>query len=368
MLVLALLIWQVGMPAEAREAAVDAAVRRAGITPDGPGVAVLVVEKGRVVFRKGYGLANLKTRAPITPQTTFELASLSKPFTALAVLILHDRGKLAFDDDVRRHLPELPKPGKGRPLTVADLLRHTSGLPDYTELDPPRGGNGKYVTNADYLRLMARAKNPFKPKFPPGRKYQYSNTNYLLLALVVERASGEPFAKFMRNEIFKPLGMTGAWIHDDPRAVPKHPTLGYVNAVGYAREKKGPYRPSWGAPPFRTETLLTAGDGALWCSLEDMARWDAGLRAGKLVQAATWRQALTPTRTGNGKRNTYGFGWTLELDGRGKLTGFGHGGSWGGFLTSYSRNLAADRTVILLSNRGDLDLEKLEAAVTRALK
>src|SRR5262245_22709831 len=165
-------------------AAVDALVKRAGFTADGPGFALLVLHDGRPVLEKCHGLANLKTKTPITPKTTFELASLTKPFTATAVLLLAQRGQLALDDDVRKSIPELP-PSPGRPVRLRDLLHHTSGLPEYLAFGGVKGTDPKYRSNADYLKEFE--KHPAKR--PPGEQFEYRNSNYMLLATVVSRVA-----------------------------------------------------------------------------------------------------------------------------------------------------------------------------------
>jgi CubicO group peptidase (beta-lactamase class C family) len=347
------------------EAAIDQAVRTAGVTDKTPGVAVLVIDRGKVVVRKAYGLANLKDGTPVRPETTFELASVSKQFTAVAVCRLSDRGRLAFEDPARKYVPELPESDPKRPIRIVDLLRHTSGLPDYTGFTEPKGRDPKYVTNEDYARLIARRPKLIEPTFPCGQKYEYSNTNYMLLGLIVERVSKKSYGTFLREDIFEPLGMTHSWVYERPGEAPRHPKFGHVNAIGYEKDK-GKWSAGWGSPPFRSETLLTVGDGGIWTNLDDMARWDEGVRSRKLLKPETWAQVFQPSKLRNGKANDYGFGWSLELGPKGQVAGFWHNGSWGGFHTSYARNLPADRAVVVLSNRGDFDTEAIHTAVEQA--
>lgn len=338
-------------------AAVDALVKRSGITPDGPGLAVLVLQDGRTVFEKCYGLANLTTRTPVTPQTTFELASLTKPFTATAVMILQERGRLALDDDVRQYLPELPKPPGDRPIRLRDLLHHTSGLPgppnEYLSYRGVKRAHPKYLSNDDYLPEFARHPS----NRPPGESHEYSNSNYLLLASVIERVSKKSYGTFMHDEIFEPLGMASTWVYESPRAAARAPKA--PKAIGYDRDEKNkPYEPGWGSPPDREEELLTVGDGGIWTNLDDLARFDAGERTNRLLKPETVRQMLVRSKTRDGKSNGYGLGWALVPNESGKVTAFFHDGSWGGFHTSYHHNLVTGRTIILLSNRGDFDLDK----------
>jgi CubicO group peptidase (beta-lactamase class C family) len=190
----------------------------------------------------------------------------------------------------------------------------------------------------------------------------------MLLGLIVARVSQKSFGTFLRDEVFTPAGMAGAFVYESPGAAERRPLPDRVNALGYEKGQKGSWKASWGTAPARSEELLTVGDGGVWCSLEDMARWDAAVRAGKLLKPETMRRALTPSRTANGKTNNYGFGWTVFLDGSGRLTGYGHGGSWGGFRTTYHRDLASDRTTVLLSNRGDFNPGKFRSALDEAVK
>lgn len=352
-------------------AAIDRVIKRHGFTDTEPGVAVLIHQPGEMLFQKGYGLANLATKQPITSQTMFELASVSKTFTATAILILHDRGKLSIDHDVLKYLPELPNYQRGfsedRPIQIRDLLQHTSGLPDYMDFENVPKSHKTYWVNADYLPLFARDKKPFPLEFPTGSKYRYNNTNFMLLASIIERVSKRSFGTFLKEEIFTPVGMKHSFVYEDPKTLPRNPPE-YVNAVGYEwRKRKEIWEPTWGTPPDRHEELLSVGDGAVWTNLEDMAQWDLVVRDERLLKPETWKLALTPSRTSNGKANGYGLGWSVYFNNPDTLNGYGHDGSWGGFKTTYYRYLTAERTTVLLSNRGNLDTDKLWLALDLAV-
>jgi CubicO group peptidase (beta-lactamase class C family) len=187
----------------------------------------------------------------------------------------------------------------------------------------------------------------------------------MLLGLIVERVAGESFGTFLRDEVFTPLGMERAWVYEAPDSARARPVRS-PHAVGYARRKDGTYQPSWGAPSDRSETMLTCGDGSVWCSLDDMIQWDRGLRSGRLVKPETWRRAMAPSKTADGKSNPYGSGWELEIN-DGALTGYFHDGSWGGFESTYYHSLADDRTIVVLGNHGDVDVDRFWKAVTRIL-
>jgi CubicO group peptidase (beta-lactamase class C family) len=356
-----------------QERALDLLAAKHGITADSPGVAVAILEPGKAPVRKAYGLANLAARTPIASYTTFDLASLSKPITALILLLLQERGLVSLDDDVRKYLPELPVYRKGEPIRVRDLLQHTSGLPEYFDMEnPPLPPSRKFWTNEDYVPAFAAQRKAFPSTFGARAKYEYCNSNYLLLAALAARVAKKPFSRLVHDEVLGPLGMTSSFVNDRPDAVVKHPRHGYVNAVGYTRAKgKMQWKPSWSAPPFGSEKMLVVGDGGLWSSIEDLERFDAALRAGRLLKPPTMKAALKPSRTRDGKQNDYGLGWDLYLEDDGSLYGFGHDGSWSGFRTSYYWHLTTNRSYIILSNRANFPTDKfgeqlIDAAEGRA--
>jgi CubicO group peptidase (beta-lactamase class C family) len=328
---------------------VDSIFVDAGVGPDTPGGAVLVLEHGKEIFRKCYGLAHVKDKRHITPQTTFELASCSKQFTGTAILLLYEHGKLALEDDVRKYLPELPEYDKKNPIRILNLARQTSGMREYMDFQDVKGAHPKFVTNEDYVGLWARERKKFPLYFPTGSDWRYTNTNFMLLALIVERVSKQSFEAFLKKEIFEPLGMKTAGVYERPNFTPHEP------AVGYTKDKNS-FQEAWGTPPFRHETMLTVGDGSVWASLEDMARWDEGWRQGKVLKPATRKLALVPSKYGKDETTDYAFGWGVEVD-NGKITKMGHNGSWGGFHTIVERNVAEDRTLIILGNADTLDVD-----------
>jgi CubicO group peptidase (beta-lactamase class C family) len=328
-------------------ARVDYLIADAGIKADTPGAAVLVLDHGQVVFEKCYGLANVKDKKPITPRTTFELASCSKQFAGTAILLMSERGQLGLDDDVRKYLPELPEYDRKNPIRISHLQQHTSGLPEYMDFPNVKGKDPTFLSNEDYVGEFARQRKKFPLYFPTGTKYRYTNTNYLLLALIVERVSKQSYGAFLKSDIFDPLGMKTATVFETPKVSVKEPALGY-------HREQDTFQDIWGPTPFRQETLLTVGDGGIWASLDDLARWDEGWRKGKILKAETVKQALVPSKFGKDEINNYAFGWGLSVE-DGKLVGMAHNGSWGGFHTWVSRDLEEERTVIVLSNGDNLD-------------
>jgi CubicO group peptidase (beta-lactamase class C family) len=340
------------------EAVVDGAVAKAGVMAATPGVAVCVIEGKKVVLRKSYGLANLAAKTPVRPETTFDLCSVTKQFTGVAISILHDQGKLSFDDSARKYIPELPETDKN--IRIRDMLNHVSGLPDWTGWPQPSGRDPNYVSNEDYAKAIKADPKLIALKFPTDQKYEYSNTNYMLLALIVERVAKKSYADFLQEEIFKPLGMAHSWVYDHPRDAPKDSKLGYLNSVGYTKGDNGAWSPCWGSPPFLKHTNLAVGPGQLWNSVDDMAHWDAALRDHKMLKPETWTEVFKPSKTRDGKTNDYGFGLGLWLDDKGKLTSFRHDGEWGGFFAVYHRSVSGDFAVVVLSN--GVNIDKIESA------
>ncbi len=330
------------------EKAVDGLVHDMGVKPSEPGIAILLLKPDRPLLRKGYGIADLRTRAPITPLTRFELASVTKTFTATAVLMLQERGALSIEDDVRKFLPELPR-YEATPLRLADMLHHISGLPSYFDLKNVPMRNRTYWVSDDYPDEFGRQRRQFPLRFPIGARYEYNNSNFMLMAVVIERAAKKPYARFMHDEIFARIGMANTFVYDNPAGVPRSTTCN--NALGYDPEG-GRWAESWGTTPERHEQHLEVGDGAIWTNLDDMARWDAAVRAHTLIKPETMKLALTPSTTRDGATNAYGLGWELFINRRGDVYGFAHGGRWGGFETRYHNHLSNDHTVVLLSNRG----------------
>ena len=334
----------------ALKAAVAKLVRDTGVRSSEPGIAVLAMRPGRVLLMEGYGLADLAAKEAITACTRFELASVSKSFTATAVLILQERGLLSIDDDVRKFIPELPRYANG-PLRIRDMLHQVSGLTDYLALESVPKRNRTYWVNTDYLAALGKA--PLD--FPIGQKYEYNNTNYMLMALVIERAAKKPFGDVLRDEIFDPAGMKNTFVYSGPASIPANAAPPCNNAVGYEKEK-GKWVASWGFPPgHKQPEHLEVGDGAIWSNLEDMAKWDAAWRTNKLLKPAGMKLALT----GSKANKSYGLGWHLYHEDDGSLYGYGHDGYWEGFNTMYYNYLTSNHSVVLLSNRGKaIDLDK----------
>jgi CubicO group peptidase (beta-lactamase class C family) len=284
-----------------------------------------------VALARSYGLAEVETRRPVTRKTNFRLASLSKQFTATAVMLLVADGKLRYDDSVAALLPGLPVYARG--VTLRHLLNHTGGLPDYEEFVPD--SQTAQVHDADIPALIARAAGP---RFAAGTQYAYSNTGYVLLALVIERVSGERFADFLRRRIFAPLGMRGTVALEEGRSTVPHRAYGYtVDSTGVVRRTD------------QSNTSATLGDGGIYSSAADLAKWDRALERHTLVSAAAQRLAWTPPTLPEGRETQYGFGWFVTDD-RG-VTRLTHHGESRGFTNGIVRYPSRRLTVVVLTNR-----------------
>lgn len=300
--------------------------------PGAPGASVMVIHRGKVLAAKGYGLANVEEKVPCGLATNYRLASVSKQFTAMAVLILAERGKLSFEERLTDFFPEFP--AYGREITLRQLLTHTSGLLDYEDLIPK--GTELPVLDRDVLRLLMLQD---KTSFPPGTKYRYSNSAYALLALIVEARSGNTFAGFLRQNIFQPLKMGRTLAYESGVSVVPNRAYGY-SAAGNGFK--------------RTDQSLTSsvlGDGGIYSSVTDLYRWDQALYTDKLVSRRLLKLAFTPGPDTDLPDTSYGFGWYL-----GHYRGvreIWHRGSTVGFTTRLTRFPEKRFTVIILANRDE---------------
>src|ERR1700722_8129987 len=302
-----------------------------------PGCALAVVHQGALVYSKGYGAANLELGVPITPQTVFDIGSVSKQFTAMSIVLLAQDGKLSLDDEIHQFIPELPH--YGVPVTVRSMLHHLSGLRSYTDLFDLAGvPETDLTTDDDALALIARQKTL---NFAPGRQYLYSDTNYLLLALVVRRLSGLTLREFARTRIFLPLGMRSSHFHDD------HAMIVPGRATGYAP------RPSGGVD-IDMSNFEELGDGSVMTTVEDLARWDRNFEVPVVGgQRAIAQLQELGIRT-DGSKAPYVMG--LILDEYRGIPRVQHTGEWVGYRSSFLRFPEARLSVILLCNViGDLD-------------
>ena len=322
-----------------------------------PGAAVLVVRNGKAVFRRGYGVADLRTRTPIDPETDFRLASFTKQFTATCIMLLAHDGKLRYDDHLTDFFPKFPAYGKS--ITVRNLLNHTSGLPDYEEIlmkQHPNTPDDKIpqILDAGVLKSLEQQT---AGQFPPGSKWQYSNSGYAVLAMIVEKVSGNPFGQFLHERIFVPLKMNHTLAYEKGKNEVPH------RAYGHTKDKDGTWRETDQSP-----TSPVLGDGGIYTSIDDLEKWDRALREHTLLSQAEMQPALTPVeptsgpaKLHSGKTLSYGFGWFLDpYHGHRRMF---HDGETIGFLTTIQRFPDDNLTVIVLANRTDVDPQALALKV-----
>ena len=327
--------------------------------PGLPGAAVLVVQCGQILHKKSYGLADVVLQRPMAPDTLFELGSITKPFTALAIMMLVERRQLRYDQPLTDLFPDFPP--WARQVTLRHLLTHTAGIPEYEELFAASG-----KLDRDYPRSASTQRSTYEPtsrqglallatvqklRFRPGTRFEYSNSGYLLLAQVVERVSGLRYPEFLRRYVFEPLGMSRSLVYDET-----NPPLPQ-RAVSYT------WREGVLADVDYTPLNFIYGDGNVQSTVEELALWDQALYSDRLVQAATLQQAFTPGKLRDGKSVEYGFGWHVN-HGYG-LRRVAHGGSWLGFKNMLVRYPDRRFTVILLSNIEQFDREVLASKIAR---
>ena len=333
---------------DATEARIDA-ILAPWSAPDAPGCAVAAMEGGEIVFAKGYGAANLEYGVPISPTSVFHVASVSKQFTALAVGLLADEGRLSWDDDVRRHVPELPD--HGVPITLRHLAQHTSGVRDQWSLLQMAGWRwgGDVITQGDVLDLLSRQT---ALHFRPGTEHLYSNSGYTLLAVVVERVTGQSLRAFTDERIFEPLGMARTTFRDD------HTLLIRERAYAYEADGAGGYRLS--IPDF-----AVVGASSLFTTVEDLARWNRNFRTGEVGGRRVVQQLQEMTTLAGGAQVGYAFG-LVHGSHRGRRT-VGHGGTDAGYRSEFLRFPVEDLAVAVLCNIRSTDPARLARDVADAV-
>ena len=300
---------------------------------DAPGISVLVRHDGQTLFRHSYGLADVEAKRPATPRTNYRLASVSKQFTATTVLTLVQEKKLQLDDAVSTYLPGLPAG-----ITVRHLLTHQSGLADYEDHMPP----GDFpVKDSDVLGILRKVPELLAP---PGAKYAYSNSGYSLLAMLVEKITGQRYADALREHVLKPAGMSHTVAHEEGRDTVAERAYGYSVKDGAKRTDQS-----------RTSAVL--GDGGIYSSLEDLGHWLDCMRKHCVLNEATQQMAFTPVALRDGTPTEYGFGWFIKAPLR------WHTGETVGFRNAVVSQEGYE--VVVLANRSDLKARELALAVLK---
>lgn len=337
------------VPAAAQDAAarIDAALA-AAYKPDAPGATVIVVKDGKTLLRKAYGMADSARGVALAPDTPMRLGSITKQFTATAILMLADEGRLKLEDDITVYLPDYPTHGKK--ISIEHLLTHTSGIVSYTN----RPGFGANMGRDMTVDAMIASFKDEPLEFDPGARYKYNNSGYFLLGAIVEKVSGMPYHEFIARRIFVPLGMTrSAYEGHEREAADKAP----ARAVGYSF-KLGKFVPS----PVLSMTQPYAA-GAIVSTVDDLARWDAAIANGKLLKAASWQRAFTPYVLAGGKGTGYGYGWHLSR--LQSVPMISHGGDINGFK-SFALRLPAERLYVAVLSNSDSGLVRPQDAALRA--
>jgi CubicO group peptidase (beta-lactamase class C family) len=308
-----------------------------------PGLSLLVARDGKIVRAQGYGLASLELQVPVKPETVFQSGSVGKQFTATAVMMLVEEGKIRLNDPVTKYLKGTP--ATWQQVTISELLSHTAGFTDY----PKDFDFRKDYTEAQLLRIV----EGMPLAFAPGTKWSYSNLGYLTLGILIHQVTGEFYGDFLEEKIFRPLGMNTTRIISEADIVPNR-------AAGYRLVKGEIKNQEWVSP-----SLNTTADGALYFSILDLAKWDAALYTEDLLDRSSLDQMWTVKKLKNGQPNSgqYGFGWFIENKNGHRMVG--HDGAWQGFETNISRYVDDKLTVVVLANLDEAAPEAIADEVAK---
>jgi len=302
-----------------------------------PGLALLVSRKGVPIREEGFGLANVELNVLVSPKTIFQSGSICKQFTATAVMLLVEEGKIGLDDPLAKYFDSGPSWWKD--VTIRELLSHTAGFTDY----PKDFDLRKDYTEDELLKIVAGV----PPAYPPGTSWAYSNLGYVTLGILIHRVSGQYFGDFLQERVFKPLGMSTTRIISEADIIPNR-AAGYVLAKGQLKNQE------WVSP-----SANSTADGSLYFTILDLAKWDAALYTEKVLKESSKREMWTvaPLKDGKPNPDSYGFGWVLDSRGGHRLVG--HGGRWQGFTTHIARYLDDELTIVILTNQGNCDAQRI---------
>lgn len=316
-----------------------------------PGLAVVVRKDNRTVFEQGYGMRDLRSNLPIDVHTNFRLASFTKQFTAMAIMLLVHDGKLHYEDRITGIFPEFPS--YGHQITIRNLLNHTSGLEDYEDLlmKQYEGRSWQTIPQIDDEGVLALLEQQSGTKFPPGSKWEYCNGGYVLLSNIISKVSGQPFRDFLRDRIFIPLNMRNTVVFQYGKNKVPDRAYGYTNDNGVWLETD------------QSPTSATLGDGGIYSSVDDLIKWDDALTSHSLLTEKEFQPAVTPVKipgqssVSDKENEGYGFGWFLDTyRGRQRMW---HTGDTIGFQTVIERFPDSNLTIIVLANRTDLNPKNL---------
>ncbi|MFM2386684.1 MAG: hypothetical protein RL660_1441 [Bacteroidota bacterium] len=305
---------------------------------------VHIAEKGVISYNKSFGLANESTKQKLNPNSIFDLASISKQFTAIGIVLLKEQGKLKYDDLVAKYIPELSF-YKG--ITIRHLLQHTGGLPDYMELLETSFDKDEVATNEDLIKLYSNK----KPKivFEPGKDWSYSNTGYVLLASIIEKASGLKYDEFLSEFVFKPLEMNNTFVQTSKQPASKIKNLAHSYTYSDSLKK---LVLTDELEEFNYVKIFSGvvGDGGVFSNVIDLLKWDRAIQNSNLISSEMKKEMFTPVTLSDGSTFNYGFGWQLDsTEIFGKVVT--HTGAWAGYLTLNEQHIDTDKTIIVLFNQ-----------------
>ncbi len=301
-----------------------------------PGAAVGIYSRGTVLLAKGYGLANVELGVPVKPETIFQSGSVGKQFVSAAIMMLVEEGRVSLDDSITKYFPGAPASWK--PIRIKNLLSHTSGLAEYESPDRT-GPKGPFYLRLDFTENQLLAKIEALPiENAPGAKWNYRNTNYVLLGILIHRVTGMFYADYLAKRIFEPLGMTSTRLISDADIIPNR-------AAGYQWENGTLKNQDWVSPTFNS-----TADGTLYFNVLDLAKWDAALYTTQLLKQSSLNTIWTVYKLNDGKPNAanYGFAWAIGTQNGHRL--IEHGGAWQGFTCAISRYPDDSLTVVVLTN------------------
>lgn len=319
---------------------------------------VLITENGKPVYHKALGYRDFEKQIPLETSDIFELASVSKQFTAMIIMMLKEKGKLNYDDSISKYL-DIPYKG----ITIRNLLTHTSGLPDYQDIMDKYWDKTKVAGNGDCIEYL----NKYSPPklFEPGEKYIYSNTGYLLLASIAEKASGKDFIDMCRKWIFRKLKMKSTDIRTiEEKKATKNFAIGHI----YVEERSKWVRAdSFPSSDYTIWLGNRKGPGRISSTAADLLKWDNALYTGKLIKQSTLQEAFTPMKLNDGSFSDYGFGWSIRMDPAfGKIVS--HTGDNPGYKTQIIRYIDKHKTIILLNNNSHKDFSTIIKQLEEELK
>jgi CubicO group peptidase (beta-lactamase class C family) len=320
---------------------------------------ILIADRGKPVYHKAFGFKNFETKEAMDTGSIFELASISKQFTAMIIMMLKEEGKLSYDDPIEKYISDLPYPG----ITIRNLLNHTSGLPDYQSIMDKHWDKSKVANNYDNIEYLKKY-HPDK-NFELGSKYEYSNTGYMLLACIAEKASDRDFTQLLRDKIFSLLGMdqTDLRTRTEKSQLPNM-ALGHI----YVPEKQR-YIHADSFPEFNYTIWLgdREGPGRISSTASDLLKWDQALYKEKLIKSEPLKEAFTPAKLKNDSLSFYGFGWNLEKDpANGNIVS--HSGDNPGYKTYIARYIDANKTLIVLCNNAHPKFEEILIGIKKEIE